>query len=89
MSKKIEHKFDQADTAVEQTVTAFMDRVDRLMMRWECVSPDYVLERTLLELAEQLAKRIDEPHSCPHGPATIRPSNALADYRDSRGEERG
>jgi len=59
------------------------------MVKWD---PDVVSgrdfpEQTLLKLSEQLIKRIDWWH--PVGQATFRLSNALADYRDSRCEDRG
>jgi hypothetical protein len=41
----------------------------------------------LLKLCEELTKRIDAGPLL--GPAELKLSNALADYRDSRFEERG
>ncbi len=61
-----------------------------MMIRWDDVASDYILEQLLLKLCDELTKLIDRPNfaSMP-GPATLNLSNALADYRDSRFADRG
>jgi hypothetical protein len=67
-----------------------MRAIDRMMGRWSRVSSQIILERVLLLLCEELTKRIDDGDRFSSlGPATLRLSNALHDYRDSPGEERG
>ena len=60
-----------------------------MMVRWEAVAPSYIAESVLLELCAELSRLTDDPVVRNHaGPATIKLSIALADYRDSRFEER-
>jgi nucleotidyltransferase/DNA polymerase involved in DNA repair len=56
-----------------------------MMKRWDDVTAQYILERMLLELCEELPMRIDTQST---GPATVKLSNALADYRESPTVER-
>jgi hypothetical protein len=73
--------------AVERTVATFMSAIDRMM--GEAVAPQYILERVLLQLCEELTKRIDGFLPLDEVSfSTLKLSNALADYRDSRWEER-
>jgi hypothetical protein len=49
----------------------------------------YIVERALLELCDELAKLIDDPSLGDSiAPATLELSNALANYRNSRGVAR-
>jgi nucleotidyltransferase/DNA polymerase involved in DNA repair len=77
----MDRQFRQADAAVKRTVATFVGAIDRMMGRWDLVSAQYVLEGILLELCEELTKRID---SFSRGDATLKLSNALADYRGIR-----
>ena len=59
-------------------------------MQWEAVAPAYVVERALLLLCEEMARLIDDPDLADiMGPAMVKLSNALADVRDSKFEDRG
>jgi hypothetical protein len=91
MSKSTERQFQEADAAVERTVKAFMGKVEQMRWRWEAVAPTYIIHHVLDELCEEVTKLIDDPALADHvlGPATIKLSNALADYRDSPLAERG
>ena len=49
-----------------------------------------MIENLLLELCEEMTKLIDTPLLVDiMGPAVMKLSNAMADFRDSRNEERG
>ena len=55
--------------------------------RW--VHPKYFIERALLVLCDEMTKIIDDPRYVHlHGEATLKLSNALADYGDSLWEHR-
>jgi hypothetical protein len=86
MSKSTNQQFREADAAIERAVAAFMSAIDHMMKRWDGVAAQYILERVLLELCEELPMRIGTRSI---GPATVKLSNALADYRESPAEERG
>ena len=86
MSKSTDQQFREADIAIERAVATFMSAIDHMMKRWDNVTTQYILEHVLLELCEELPMRIDT-HST--GPATVKLSNALADYRESPAVERG
>ena len=89
MSESTDRQLQEADAAIERAVAAFMSAINRMMRRWDYVSSQYILEGVLLKLCEELTKRIDKGH--PRiGPETLNKlANALADYRDPRGEDRG
>lgn len=90
MGKGIDEQFQEADAAVERTVAAFMRAIERMMVRWDGVAPTDIIEGVLLELCRELTELIDDPRLAGHlRPATHKLSSALADYRDSRLEERG
>jgi hypothetical protein len=55
----------------------------------DAVAPAYIVERVLLMLCGEMTKLIDDPDLANSmGPALLKLSNALADFRDSRWEER-
>jgi hypothetical protein len=89
MNKKTDQQFDAADAAIKRAVTDLVSKIDQTSVRWEAVSHSYVFERALLALCAVMVKLIDDPDvgHCV-GPAELKLSNALADYRDSRFEER-
>jgi hypothetical protein len=82
-------QFRKADLAIERSVTEFIRTIEQMTGRWDVVAPTYIVEGVLLKLCEELTKLIDDPHLIGHlGSATLKLSNALADYRDSRWEDR-
>jgi hypothetical protein len=85
MSKSTDQQFREANIAIERAVATFMSAIDHMMGRWDGASSQYILERVVLGLCEELPKRIDAQST---GPATLKLSKALADYRNSRREER-
>jgi hypothetical protein len=88
MSKSAERQFKEADAAIERAVTGFVSKINQMPGRWEAVAWDYIVRTTLLELCEQITKLIDDPSLATYlGPAALKLSNALADYRDSAPEE--
>jgi hypothetical protein len=85
--QKIDREFDAADAAIARAVTAFTNKIERMSGRW--VHPKYFIERTLLVLCDEMTKIIDDPRYVHlHGEATLKLSNALADYGDSLWEHR-
>jgi hypothetical protein len=73
MSDSTEPQFQEADAAVDQAVAAFISEIKSMSGKREAVAPAY----------------IDDPDIANSmGPATLKLSLALAEYRDSRGEER-
>jgi hypothetical protein len=89
MGKNTERQFQAADAAIESTVAAFMSKIEQMLGRWEAVAPTYIVEGTLLALCDGVTKLIDDPIRADiAGPATLKLSNALADYRDSLPTER-
>jgi hypothetical protein len=85
----IDRDYHKADAAIERAVTDFVGTIDKLMGRWETVAPSYIVERMLLAMSDELAKLIDDPILADlAGPAQLRLSNALADFRDSLATER-
>jgi hypothetical protein len=84
------NQLDQADAAIEKEVAAFMKGIEAMFGKWEEVERKYIAERTLLTLCDEMTKLLDEPYFALHmGSATLKLSNAMADYRDSRFEDRG
>ena len=79
-----DRQFLNADAAIERTVTTFFSAIDRMGGRWRDVAYSYILEGVVLKLCEELTKRIDAEPDLALGPATLKLSNALADYRDSQ-----
>ena len=58
--------------------------------KWDDVAGDYIIEGVILRLCDEIAKLIDQPDFAKHNmsPAMMKLSNALADFRDARWEER-
>jgi hypothetical protein len=86
MDDRTERQFQKADAAVDQAVAAFMSEIEPMLGKWEAVAPQYILEHVLLALCTEVSRLVDE--SKIDGPDTLKLSNALADYRDSRWEDR-
>ena len=60
-----------------------------MTVRWESVAAAYVVEHMLLRMCEGVTKLIDDPILANiAGPASLKLSNALLDYRDSLSSER-
>jgi hypothetical protein len=89
MNDSTKRQFQQADAAVDKAVAAFMSKIEPMSGKWDAVAPAYVIERVLLVLCEEMTKLIDDPDLANiMGPAMLKLSNALADFRDSRWEDR-
>jgi|RhiMethySRZTD1v2_1073278.scaffolds.fasta_scaffold3385702_1 hypothetical protein len=89
MNNSTKRQFQEADAAVERAVTDFMSKIEPMFVKWEAVASVYILERVLLALCTEASKLADDPVlSSFVGDATLRLSNAVADYRDSRPEDR-
>ena len=90
MNDSTKRQFQQADAAVDEAVATFMSKIESMSGKWDAVAPAYVIERMLLVLCEEMTKLIDDPDLANiMGPAMVKLSNALADFRDSRWEDRG
>jgi hypothetical protein len=89
MDKNTGRQFQAADAAIESAVTACMSKIEQMIGRWEAVRSTYIVEGTLLALCDGMTKLIDDPILADMaGPAGLKLSNALADYRDSLPSER-
>jgi hypothetical protein len=83
-------QFDKADSAVARLVDAFMTRIEAMFGELEPAYATYILKRMLLILCHRMTRLLDDPRFAEHmGPETIKLSNAMADYRDSRCVDRG
>jgi hypothetical protein len=90
MGKSTDQQFQEADAAIKRAVAALMGAIDQMMVRWDVVAPTHIIEGVLLKLSEGLTELIDDPRLANHlGPATLKLSNALVDYRDSQIMGRG
>jgi hypothetical protein len=85
MNNRTERQFQEADAALEGAVITFKREIKPTLGKWEAVAPAYIVERLMLALCTEMSKLVDE--SKIDGEATLRLSNALADYRDTRWEE--
>jgi hypothetical protein len=85
MANNTERQFQEADAAVDKAVATFIRKIESMSGKWGAVAPAYIVERVALGLCAEMSKLIDE--SKIDTPATMRLSNALADFRDSRPEE--
>ena len=90
MNNETERQFHEAEEAIERTVASFIGEINQLSGQWKAVAPAYVVQGVLLALCENVSNLIDDPKLADAllGPATLRLSNALADYRDSPPHER-
>jgi len=89
MNDSTKRQFQAADAAVDKAVATFMSKIESMSGKWDAVAPAYVVERVLLVLCEEMSKLIDDPDLANiMGPAMVKLSNALADFRDSRFEDR-
>ena len=69
---------------------AFIGKIESMSGKWDAVAHQHIVERVLLALCDEMTKLIDHPDIAEHsmGTAMMKLSNALADYRDSRWEDR-
>jgi len=89
MDKNTDRQFQAARAAIEHTVSTCMSDIDKVKGRWEDVAPSYIVEAALLALCNGMIKLIDDPGLAGiAGPAAVKLSNALLDYRNSRWSER-
>ena len=83
-----ERQFREADAAVDKAVADFISEIESMSGRWDAVAPAYILESVLLALCEEMTRLIDDPDLANvMGEAMLKLSDALGDYRGSRGEE--
>ena len=89
MNDGTKRQFQEADAAADKAIAAFIGKIESMSGKWDAVAPAYILERVLLGLCDEMTKLIDDPDLANSmGPALVKLSNALADFRDSRWEER-
>ena len=89
MTDKHDAEFAKANRAVDRTAARIAAEIHKLLDKpFEVVSRDYRLEQLLLAVANDLSAIIDDDPMFHAGPATLKLSNALLDYRDSRFEHR-
>jgi hypothetical protein len=90
MTDSTKQQFEEANEAIDKAIVAFIGKIKSTAVQWEAVAPAYVVERALLLLCDEMTKLIDDPELADlMGPAMVQLSNALADFRDSRFEDRG
>ena len=90
MTDSTSQQLQEANEAIDKAIVAFIGKVKSTAVQWEAVAPAYVVERALLLLCEEMARLIDDPDLAGiMGPAMVKLSNALADVRDSKFEDRG
>jgi hypothetical protein len=87
MSKQ---QFETADAEVRRAVNRFLVDIQQMMSQSEPpIASAYIVERALMELCDELPRLIDDPIlAAVAGPAAVKLSNALLDYRDSLWSER-
>jgi hypothetical protein len=83
-----ERQFRDANNAIERAVAAFMIKIDAMSGKWDAVAQAYIVERTVPVLCDELAKLVDRHLVNNMNPAMLKLSNALADYRDARLDDR-
>ena len=85
MNDSTKRQFQEADAAADKAIAAFIGKIESMSGKWDAVAPAYILERVLLRLCDEMTKLIDDPDLANSmGPAMVKLSNALADFRDSR-----
>ena len=69
---------------------AFIGKIESMSGKWDAVAHQHIVERVLLALCDEMTKLIDHPDIAEHsmGTAMMKLFNALANYRDSRWEDR-
>jgi hypothetical protein len=90
MDDNTEQQFRDANVAIDRAVAAFFIKINSMSGKWDAVSRQSIVERVLPRLCDEIAKLIDHPDVAKHVmvPAMMKLSNALADFRDARWEER-
>ena len=87
MADNTERQLREADAAVDKAVADFISKIESMSGKWDAVAPAYILESVLLVLCEEMTKLIDDPDLANvMGEAMLKLSDALADYRGSRGK---
>ena len=79
--------FTVAGAAVTLAVTQFVNKIDSFFGKWEGVAPSHIVESLLLQLCAEVTEMADELKG-EVGPATLKLLDALAEYRESRPEDR-
>ena len=87
MSDSEDRQLEEANSAITNAVTDFLSEIDRMMGQWDCVAPTYIIEAALMDLSSGLVD-LGEELDPAVGPATRKLFAALAEYRDSRLEDR-
>jgi hypothetical protein len=87
MTDSTDRNYEEATAAVTQAVTGFLREIDLMMGKWDAVAPTYIIEAMLVELCSRVSKITDGLDPAV-GPATRKLLAALADYRDSKLEDR-
>ena len=87
MDDSTKRQFQEADAAADKAIAAFIGKIESMSGKWDAVAPAYILERVLLGLCDETTKLIDDPANS-MGPALVNLSDALADFRDSRWDDR-
>jgi len=59
MGKSTDRQFREAEAASKCAVATFVSAIDQMMGCWDDVGPHDILELVLLELSEELPKRMD------------------------------
>jgi hypothetical protein len=93
MVSRSTEQFQAAEAAVQLAVRVFRRRLENIFDgcagEWPGVAPSYILEVALVELCREMILIADDPRLVERaGPATLKLSNALADFRDSGWFER-
>ena len=84
-----QQQFREADAAVDKAVAVFISKIESISGKWDVVAPAYILEGVLLTLCEEMTKLIDDPDLANvMGEAMLKLSDALANFRESRWEDR-
>jgi hypothetical protein len=87
MSASTDSQYEEINAAITQTVTDFTSEIDLMVANSDAVPPTYILAAALMDLCSGLANLGDELAPAV-GPATRKLLAAMADYRDSRLEDR-
>jgi hypothetical protein len=83
-----DRQFDEAHAAVTRAAATFVSEIESMFGKWEdVVAPSYLVEVALMDLSTALSELTDEFKDTV-GPATSKLLDALADYRDSRPQDR-